>query len=83
MPPRADQVTGIIAWSGRGGGTTAHNPGQLVFYPILNLQQLGFSISEYIRELETLGAELLRQLGLFSERRKGFPLQLGNRMAHN
>ena len=34
----------------RGGGTTAHNPGQLVFYPILNLQDLGLGISEYIRD---------------------------------
>ena len=33
----------------RGGGTTAHNPGQLVFYPILHLQQLGLGICEYIR----------------------------------
>ena len=57
----------------RGGGTTAHNPGQLVFYPILHLQDLGFGISEYIRELEAIGAELLQQLGVRSRRQKGFP----------
>lgn len=57
----------------RGGGTTAHNPGQLVFYPILNLRQLNFGISEYIRELESIGAKLLEQLDVHAERRKGFP----------
>jgi len=57
----------------RGGGTTAHNPGQLVFYPILHLQELGLGISEYIRELEAIGAELLKELGVRSARRKGFP----------
>ena len=57
----------------RGGGTTAHNPGQLVIYPILHLQELGLGISEYIRELEAMGAELLKQLGVSSQRRKGFP----------
>ncbi|MFZ2149271.1 MAG: lipoyl(octanoyl) transferase LipB [Sedimentisphaerales bacterium] len=57
----------------RGGGTTAHNPGQLVFYPILHLQQLNLGISEYIRELESIGAELLEQLGVHAERRKGYP----------
>lgn len=57
----------------RGGGTTAHNPGQLVFYPILNLQKMGLGISEYIRELESIGAELLEQLNVQAERRKGFP----------
>ncbi|MHC4159922.1 MAG: lipoyl(octanoyl) transferase LipB [Planctomycetota bacterium] len=57
----------------RGGGTTAHNPGQLVFYPILNLQEIGLGISEYIRELESIGAELLEQFGIHTERRKGFP----------
>ncbi len=57
----------------RGGGTTAHNPGQLVFYPILNLRQLNLGISEYIRELESIGAELLEQLDVHAERRKGFP----------
>ena len=57
----------------RGGGTTAHNPGQLVFYPILNLQKLGLCVSEYIRELEGIGMELLLQLGVHSTRRRGFP----------
>jgi lipoate-protein ligase B len=57
----------------RGGGTTAHNPGQLVFYPILKLQELGFSINEYIRILEEIGIELLAQLGVNAQRQKGFP----------
>jgi lipoate-protein ligase B len=57
----------------RGGGTTAHNPGQLVFYPILNLQELNLGISEYIRELESIGVELLEQLGVHAERQKGYP----------
>jgi lipoic acid synthetase len=55
----------------RGGGTTAHNPGQLVVYPILNLQELGLGASEYIRELETIGAELLEEFGVRSQLRKG------------
>ena len=57
----------------RGGGATAHNTGQLVFYPILNLQELHLDINEYIRTLEQIGIELLEQLGVKSERRKGFP----------
>ena len=64
----------------RGGGTTAHNPGQLVFYPILNLQKIGLEISEYIRELEAIGAELLQQLDVQSTIRKGAPgLWVGER----
>lgn len=57
----------------RGGGATAHNPGQLVFYPILNLQRLGLGISDYVRELEAIGEALLRQFGVSSSQRKGFP----------
>ncbi len=57
----------------RGGGATAHNPGQIVFYPILNLQELRLDINQYIRTLEQIGIELLEQLGVKSERRKGFP----------
>ena len=57
----------------RGGGTTAHNMGQLVFYPIMNLNEHGLGISEYIRKLEQIGIELLEQLGVKAERKKGFP----------
>jgi len=57
----------------RGGGATAHNPGQLVFYPIINLQKFGLSVSEYIRDLETIGIELLKQLGVHSQRQDGLP----------
>ncbi len=57
----------------RGGGATAHNPGQLVFYPILHLQELGLAINEYIRQLETIGIELLEELGVYIQRRTGLP----------
>jgi lipoate-protein ligase B len=57
----------------RGGGTTAHNLGQLVFYPILNLQQLGLSVNEYVRTLEFVGIHLLGGLRVVAGRRQGFP----------
>ncbi|UCD53218.1 MAG: lipoyl(octanoyl) transferase LipB [Phycisphaerales bacterium] len=57
----------------RGGGTTAHNPGQLVFYPILHLQQRRLGVSEYVRTLEAIGVDLLEALGLVGQRRKGYP----------
>jgi lipoic acid synthetase len=64
----------------RGGGATAHNPGQVVFYPIVNLKDLSIGINEYIRKLEVIGSELLEQLGLRCERRKGLPgLWVGRR----
>ncbi|MBN2592018.1 MAG: lipoyl(octanoyl) transferase LipB [Sedimentisphaerales bacterium] len=64
----------------RGGGTTAHNPGQLVFYPILDLQKTDLGINKYIRGLEATGAELLQQLNVHSTRRKGAPgLWVGER----
>jgi lipoic acid synthetase len=64
----------------RGGGATAHNPGQLVFYPILHLQELRLDVNQYVRTLEAIGIELLAGLGVESGRRKGFPgLWVGER----
>jgi lipoate-protein ligase B len=64
----------------RGGGATAHNPGQLVFYPIVHLQELRLGVNEYVRTLEAIGIELLKGLGVESDRRKGFPgLWVGER----
>jgi lipoate-protein ligase B len=58
---------------GRGGGTTAHSPGQLVFYPVIKLRTLGLGVNEYVRGLEAIGIDLLAGFGVRSERRKGLP----------
>jgi len=57
----------------RGGGATAHNPGQLVMYPILNLKSLRLGIADYIRQLEETGIQLLKTLDITAERSKGNP----------
>jgi lipoate-protein ligase B len=57
----------------RGGGATAHNPGQLVFYPIFDLNQLGLSVTEYVRQLEAIGIELLGKFGVQCGQNSGFP----------
>lgn len=62
-----------IIQSRRGGGVTAHNPGQLILYPILNLQEKKLGIREYVRKLEETGIELLAELGVCSQSKKGYP----------
>jgi lipoate-protein ligase B len=57
----------------RGGGTTAHNPGQLVIYPIVNLKKRSLGVSDFVRLLEKIGTELLAELGVNCSTRKGFP----------
>ncbi len=39
-------------WVARGGGALMHAPGQLALYPILPLDRLGLSVSDYRRRLE-------------------------------
>ena len=58
---------------GRGGGTTAHNPGQIVVYPIVKLKSLKLDVGAYVCRLESIGIELLGRLGVESGRRKGYP----------
>lgn len=48
----------------RGGGVTAHNPGQIVFYPILDLRDFGLGASDYVHRLEQIGVELMSRLGV-------------------
>ncbi len=57
----------------RGGGTTAHNPGQIVFYPILDLRQLNLGINDYVRILESVGIDLLATVDVTAQRKQGFP----------
>ena len=48
----------------RGGEVTHHCPGQLVLYPVLNLQRHGADLHLYLRELEGVVIDLLAELGL-------------------
>ena len=57
----------------RGGGATAHNPGQIVFYPILDLSALKLGVTEYIRQLEQIGTELLDAFAVTAVRKQGYP----------
>ncbi|WP_438983761.1 lipoyl(octanoyl) transferase LipB [Vulcanococcus sp.] len=55
----------------RGGEVTHHCPGQLVLYPVLNLQRHGADLHLYLRELEAVVLDLLAELGLRGERIEG------------
>jgi lipoate-protein ligase B len=56
-----------VVWSDRGGDATFHGPGQLVGYPILDLERLGSDILRHIRDLERSLIAYLRTLGIESE----------------
>ncbi len=59
-----------VVWSDRGGEATYHGPGQLVGYPVLDLQHLGLTIPRYLEGLEASLIEYLRGLGIEAERGK-------------
>lgn len=56
----------------RGGDITYHGPGQLVVYPILDLEQFGSSLREYIYTLEQAVIDTLNFYGIKSGRIKEF-----------
>jgi lipoyl(octanoyl) transferase len=56
----------------RGGDITYHGPGQLVGYPILDLEQFFTDIHKYLRFLEEAVILTLAEYGLKGERYEGF-----------
>jgi lipoate-protein ligase B len=56
---------------GRGGDATYHGPGQLVGYPIVDLELLGRDLHRYLRLLETTLIDALAVFGLGGERLAG------------
>ena len=60
-----------IIQTDRGGDITFHGPGQLVGYPILDLNQYKKSVSWYMRELEQLIIDVLKEYDIKAGRKKG------------
>lgn len=56
----------------RGGDVTYHGPGQLVVYPILDLETFGWGLKQYIATIEEMVIRLLKDhYGILSERLPG------------
>ncbi len=55
----------------RGGDITFHGPGQIVAYPIMNLNSLGRDIHKYLRSLEYLIIDMLKNYGIKASGFKG------------
>ena len=55
----------------RGGEITLHAPGQLVVYPILDLQRYGKDLHGYLHKLEQVGIDFLRYFDIMGERISG------------
>ena len=60
-----------IIQTDRGGNITFHGPGQLVGYPILDLNFYKRSITWYMRELEQLMIDVLKEYGIEGSTKKG------------
>jgi len=60
-----------IIQTDRGGNITFHGPGQLVCYPILDLNHYKRSITWYMRELEQLIINVLGEYDIKASRKKG------------
>ncbi len=55
----------------RGGDITFHGAGQIVGYPILDLEHYGTDIGKYLRNIEQVIIDTLADYGLKGERSKG------------
>ena len=55
----------------RGGDITYHGPGQIVGYPIIDLENFFTDIHKYLRFLEEVIIKTLAEYGIQSERSKG------------
>ena len=62
-----------VVQSNRGGQITYHGPGQIVAYPLLDLQRRGYFVKEFVYKLEESIIRTLAEFGLTGHRLRGAP----------
>jgi lipoyl(octanoyl) transferase len=74
----------VIA-TNRGGQVTYHGPGQVMAYPLIDLQRAGYFVKEYVYKLEEAVLRTLAHLGVTGHRVAGAPgiyVRLDDPFAH-
>lgn len=62
-----------VVASNRGGQVTYHGPGQVVAYPLIDLQRAGYYVKEYVFRLEEAVIRTLSDVGITGHRVRGAP----------
>jgi len=70
--PEMLEAAGVrVLETDRGGDITYHGPGQLVVYPILDLNRIGLRLHDHMRMLEQAVIDCIAEFGIAAEREKG------------
>ena len=62
-----------VVQTNRGGQVTYHGPGQVVAYPLIDLQRAGYFVKEYVYRIEEAVIRTLRHVGVTGHRVAGAP----------
>ena len=62
-----------VVQTNRGGQITYHGPGQIVAYPLLDLQRRGYFVKEFVYKIEESLIRTLAEFGLTGHRLRGAP----------
>jgi len=62
-----------VIQTNRGGQVTYHGPGQVVAYPLMNLQRAGYFVKEYVYRIEEAVIRTLDHFGVTGHRVAGAP----------
>lgn len=69
--PMLQSIGASLVRTNRGGDITYHGPGQIVAYPICDLESLGLSLRAYIERLEQAVIDMLQTYGIAAGRLHG------------